>query len=186
MNLSKSSDTDVLKDIVLKLQKRVEEGATTLLIKVKTHRGNPLNEEEDIREDLVRLKEHKETIWNDSTDRTVNQWPVTSTKHEGTKVLKTSVSTNTVHNYIRQKTGEIEVFKTLQIGVLKWCKEHIPRDGNDLTEEGQILFEDPELWMDHLTFLWECHASRKREHTTEDGTFLLNNKGDITSTFTGD
>jgi hypothetical protein len=59
-------------------------------------------------------------------------------------------------------------------------------NGNDLTEEGQILLEDPELWMDRLTFSWECHESRKRERTTEDGTFLRHNKGVITSTFTGD
>ena len=63
----------------------------------------------------------------------------------GTTVLKTLVWTNTVHNYIRQKVGEREVFKTLEVDALKWCKEHIPRDGNELTEEGQILLEDPEL-----------------------------------------
>ena len=77
----------------------------------------------------------------------------------------------------------------MEIDTLKWClksEEHIPRDGNDLTEEGQILLEDPKLWMDHLTFLWECHTSRKREHTTEDGTFLFHNKGVIPSIFTGD
>ena len=73
MNLSKSPDTGVLKTIVLKLQNRVETGATTLMIKVKTHRGDPLNEEEEIRAELVRLKEYKETIWNDSSDRTVYQ-----------------------------------------------------------------------------------------------------------------
>ena len=56
----------------------------------------------------------------------------------------------------------------------------------NLTEEGQMLLDDPELWMDHLTFLWECHASRKRERTTEDGTFLLHNRGVITSPFTGE
>ena len=117
MNLSKSTDEDVLKVIVLKLQKRVETGATTLLIKVKMY-----------------------------------QWPVSSTKHEGTKVLRTSLWTNTVCNYIRQKAWEIEDFKALEIGALKWYKEHIPRDGNDLTEEGQILLDDPELWMNRLTF----------------------------------
>ena len=125
-------------------------------------------------------------IWNDSSDRTVHQWPATSTKHGGTTVLKTSVRTNTVRNYIRQKAGEIEAFKAWEIDALKWCKEHIPRDGNDLTEEGLILLEEPELWLDRLTFLWDCHESRKRVRTTEDGTFLLYNKGAITSTFTGD
>ena len=49
MNLSKSPDVDVLKVIILKLQKRVEVGAMTLLIKVKTHWGDPLNEETDLR-----------------------------------------------------------------------------------------------------------------------------------------
>ncbi len=68
-----SSDEDVLKVIELKLQRRVEAGTTTLLIKVKVHRGDPLNEEGDMRAELNRLKEYKETIWNDSSDRTVYQ-----------------------------------------------------------------------------------------------------------------
>ena len=63
LNLSRSSDT-VLKVIILKLQKRVEAGG-------KTHQGDPLNEETDIRAELGRLKEYKETIWNDTSDRTV-------------------------------------------------------------------------------------------------------------------
>ncbi len=71
-------------------------------------------------------------------------------------------------------------------GAGEWCKEHVPRDGNDWTEEGQMLLDDPELWLDRLTFSWECRASRKRDRTTEDGTFLLHKKGAITSTFTGD
>jgi hypothetical protein len=179
-NLSKSPDADILKVIILKLQKRVEAGTATLLIKVKTHRGNPLNEEADIRAELGRRKTYKETIWDDLSGRTVYQWPV----HEGTtKVLKTSVWTV---NYIRQKTGEIEAFKSLEVGSLKWCKEHVRRDGNDWTEEGQMLLDDPELWLDHLTFSWECHTSRKRDRTTEDDTFLLHKKGGITSSFTGD
>ena len=37
-------------------------------------------------------------------------------KYGGTTVLETSVSTNTVRNYIRQKAGEIEAFKALSYG----------------------------------------------------------------------
>ena len=109
-NLSKSPDADILKAIILKLQKRVEAGAATLLIKVKAHRGDPLNEEADIRAELGRRKEYKETIWDDLSDRTVYQW---RSKQGKTKVLKTSVWTDTMRNYIRQKTGEIEAFKAL-------------------------------------------------------------------------
>jgi hypothetical protein len=126
---------------------------------------------------------YKETIWDDLSDRTVYQSPV---KQGKTKVLKTAVWTDTVRNYIRQKSGEIEDFKTLEVGALKCCKEQVPRDGNDWTEEGQILFDDPELWLGRQTFSWECHASRKRDRTKEDGTFLLHKKGVIPSTFTGD
>ena len=73
LNLSKSPDTDILKAIILKLQKRVEAVAATLLIKVKAHRGDPLNEEADIRPELGRRKEYKETIWDDLSGRTVYQ-----------------------------------------------------------------------------------------------------------------
>ena len=47
------------KTIIIKLKKRVKVGASTLLIKVKTHHGDPLNEEADrgIRSEMGRLKE---------------------------------------------------------------------------------------------------------------------------------
>ena len=73
LNLSKSPDAYILKVIILKLQKRVEAGAATLLIKVKAHRGDPLNEEADIRAELGRRKEYKETIWDNLSGRTVYQ-----------------------------------------------------------------------------------------------------------------
>jgi hypothetical protein len=93
LNLSKSPDADILKVIILKLKKRVETGAATLLIKVKAHRGDPLNEEADIRAELGRRKAYKETIWDDLSGGPVYQWSV---KQGETKVLKTSVWTDTV------------------------------------------------------------------------------------------
>ena len=58
----------VLKAIVIKLQNRVQAGAATLLIKVKAHRGDPLNEETDIRAEMGRIKGEKE--------KTVGAWSV--------------------------------------------------------------------------------------------------------------
>jgi ribonuclease HI len=57
LNLSKSPDADVLKEIIIKLQKRVQTGAATLLFKVKAHRGDPLNEEADLRTEMGHHKE---------------------------------------------------------------------------------------------------------------------------------
>ncbi len=62
---------NVLKKIIIKLQKRVEVGAVTLLVKVKDLRGDPLNEETDIRVEIGHLKEQKEVTWDDPTNRTI-------------------------------------------------------------------------------------------------------------------
>ena len=70
LSLVRSPDGDVLKAIIVKLQKRVKTGAATLLIKVQVHRGDPLNEEADIRAEMGRLKEENGKTWNTQTDRT--------------------------------------------------------------------------------------------------------------------
>jgi hypothetical protein len=71
LNLSKSPDVDVLKRTIIKLHLRVQVGEATLLIKVKGHRGDPLNEETDIRAEMGRYKEQKEVIWDNPTNWTV-------------------------------------------------------------------------------------------------------------------
>jgi stress response protein SCP2 len=53
--------------IIVKLQ-RVKANATTLLIKVKVHRGYPLNEESDIRAEMGRMKQEQEKTWSTSTN----------------------------------------------------------------------------------------------------------------------
>ena len=57
LSLTKTADVDVLKTSVIKLHQRVQAKETSLLIKVKTYRGCPLNEETDIRAEMGRMKE---------------------------------------------------------------------------------------------------------------------------------
>ena len=103
LNLARSSDGDVLKVIIIKLQKRVKAGAATLLlIKVKVHRGDPLNEETDIRAEMGRLKEESEKTWSTQTDRTIYQWSEPSKTRKGTLITKTSAWTHTIRNRMRQ------------------------------------------------------------------------------------
>ena len=90
LSLTRSPDGDVLKSIILKLQKRVKADAETLLIKVKAHRGDPLNEEEDIRSKMGRLKEDNEGTWSTPTDRTIYQWSEPSKTKKGILITKTS------------------------------------------------------------------------------------------------
>jgi hypothetical protein len=56
---------------IIKLQKRVLAGAATLQVRVKTHRGDPLNEETDIRAEMGHRKEQQEVGWNNPTNRTI-------------------------------------------------------------------------------------------------------------------
>ena len=98
LSLARSPDGDVLKVIIIKLQKRVKTGAATLLIKVKAHRGDPLNEEADIRAEMDRLKEESEKTWNAQTDRSIYQWWEPSKTKKGILITKTSACTHAVRN----------------------------------------------------------------------------------------
>ncbi len=60
LSLEKTADTDILRAIIVKLQQRVKAKEATLLIKVKAHRGCPLNEETDIRAERGRMKQEQE------------------------------------------------------------------------------------------------------------------------------
>jgi hypothetical protein len=70
----KTADADILRVIVIKLQQQVKAKVSTLLIKVKAHRGCPLNEETDIRTEMGRMKKEQEKTWSTPTNRTIYQW----------------------------------------------------------------------------------------------------------------
>ena len=88
LSLAKTTDADVLKTIIVKLQQRVKAKVATLLIKVKAHRGFPLNEETDIRAEMGRRKPDKEKTWDTPTNRTIYQWVETSKNKDGVETTK--------------------------------------------------------------------------------------------------
>jgi hypothetical protein len=79
-------------------------GAKLNFSEVKAHRGDPLNEEADIRAEVGRRKEDKEVGWKNPTNRTIYRWKVG--QH-----TKSTTWTNTVRNRFHQKEGEIEHFE---------------------------------------------------------------------------
>ena len=187
LSLAKTADADILKAIVIKLQKRVQAKAGTLLLKVQAHRGCPLNEEADIRAEMGRMKPEQENTWGEPTNRTIYQWSETSKTKNGVPTIRQSTWTNAVRNRMRQKAGEIQAYQAYEKGAEKWRKENIPRKGKgDISEEGKKLLEDKEIWANHTTLREVIHESRKRERSNEDGLFMLHQKGPITATFTAD
>ena len=127
----------MFKGIIIKLQKRVKTDTATLLIKVKAHRGDPLNEEADIRAEMGRLEEDNERTWTTQTDRTIYRWS------EPSKTKKGILITHAVQNRMRQKAREIQAFRAFERGSEKWCREHTQQnEPNPISEEGQTLLED--------------------------------------------
>jgi hypothetical protein len=143
---------------------------------------DPLNEEADIRTEMGHRKEHQEVRWNNPTNRTIYRWKIGQHR-------RSTAWTNTVRSRFRQKTGEIEAFRALEIEEAKWCKDHIPRKGsdiNDITEERISLLDNMELWWGRQDLLWACHTLRKKDRINIDGSFWLHQSGAISATFTSD
>ena len=171
----------------MKLQQRVKAKAATLLIKVKAHRGYPLNEEADIRAEMGRMKQEKEKTWSTPTNRTIYQWSEASKTKDGVDTTKQTAWTQAVRNRMRQKAGEIQAYRAYEKGAEKWRKEHMPRKGKgNISAEGQELLEDKEVWGNDTALREVIHDSRKRERSNVDGMFMPHQKGPITSTFTAD
>ncbi len=131
LSLVKSVDTDILRSIIVKLQQRVKAEAATLLIKVKAHRGCPLNEEADIRAEMGRMKQEEEKTWNKPTSRTIYQWSESSKNKNDVNTTKQTAWTQTVRNRMRQKAGEIQTYRSYEKGVesveRNTCREKVKK-----------------------------------------------------------
>jgi ribonuclease HI len=173
LSLEKTADADILRVIIVKLQQRVKAKAATLLIKVKVHRGCPLNEEADIRAERGRMKQEQEKTWSTPTNRTIYQWSEASTTKSGVHTTKQTPWTQAVRNRMRQKEGEIQAYRAYEKGAEKWRKEHMPRKGKgNISADGQELLEDKEIWGNETALHGTVYESRKRERSNEDGLFM--------------
>ena len=66
------ADADILRDVLKMLHERYANEDSTFLVKVKAHRGEPLNEGADTEAEHGR--ECERIIWNDRTNRMVYSW----------------------------------------------------------------------------------------------------------------
>ncbi len=55
-----------------------------------------------------------------------------------------------------------------------------------ISEVGQEILEDRDIWTNETTLQRVIHESRKRERSNDDGVFIQHQKGPFTSTFTTD
>ena len=72
--MANAPDADILREIIELLKMRVQNGAATFLVKVKAHRGEPLNELADSLAEAAREVGMEKKEWCDRTERMVFKW----------------------------------------------------------------------------------------------------------------
>ena len=72
-------DADIMRDIVRLLRERIDQGLLTIFIKIKAHRGDPLNELADRWADEGRQSEN--IRWSLPTNRPIFYWTDNGTTH---------------------------------------------------------------------------------------------------------
>jgi hypothetical protein len=129
-------DADILREIIELLKARVATGAATFLVKVKAHRGEPLNELADTLAEEAReaAKEHR--AWSARTDRMVYQW-------EEEKGTRRSVWTAGVRKAVRKGAGQFVVKSTREKATKRWRELHFER-GCQARLGGRV---NPQAWM---------------------------------------
>jgi hypothetical protein len=96
--LATAPDAHILREIVCLLTQRVRAGRATFLIKVKSHRGEPINERADTLAEEGREISDDDKRWDDRTDR------MTFEVRKGHTTVR-SVWSNSVRNAFRKQAG---------------------------------------------------------------------------------
>jgi ribonuclease HI len=113
-------DADILREIIELLRARVNSGAATFLIKVKAHRGEPLNELADTLAEEAREAAKENREWIARTDRMVYQW-------QEEKSTRRSVWTAGVRKSVRKGAGQFVVRSTREKAKRTWRELHFER-----------------------------------------------------------
>ena len=104
---------DILREIICLLTQRVRAGRATFLIKVKSHRGEPINERADTLAEEGRTFPDDDKRWDDRTDR------MTFEVQKGNTTVR-SVWTNSVRNAFRRQAGWAKLQKMRATAATQW------------------------------------------------------------------
>ena len=100
--------------VIERLRMRIEQGTTTILCKIKSHRSEPLNETADDPADLGRTIDQEHDVWTTRSNGMVFSWM------DGQKSARTSTWNQGVKNGARLGAGRYRFEARLQQGVRNW------------------------------------------------------------------
>jgi len=135
-SLANTADADILEYILTKLAARIAAKSRTFLVKVKAHRGEPLNEGADDRAEAGREmeKEGENFRWQERTTRVVYSY-----FDRRTRQWKKGTWTKTIRNAARRGAAESLMEERLQTGANKWRKGLFEKRDVDEDGEEQML-----------------------------------------------
>ena len=145
--LATAPDADILREIVCLLTQRVRAGRATFLIKVKSHRGDPINERADILAEKGREISDDDKRWDDRTDR------MTFEVRKGDTTVR-SVWTNSIRNAFRKQAGWAKLQEARAAAAKHWTERvwyrhnqrwlQASREGTEASKSGS--FKDDREW----------------------------------------
>ena len=140
-------DADILREILELLRARINAGRATFFFKVKSHRGEALNERADTLAERGREKPDEEKEWNQRTDRMTF-----AIGHDDGQ--KWSVWTDSVRNAFRKQAGKAKLQKVYETAEKNWAARvwfHQNQRWLQATHEGRTAaragkFKDEQEW----------------------------------------
>ena len=111
--LATSPNADIMREVLCTLRTRITAGSATFLIKVKSHRGEPINEQ--ALADDGRREDDAACAWTARTGRMVVK---KAGEHGGRK----SVWTNGVRNMVRRQASEVVLNRAWQSAASRWVE----------------------------------------------------------------
>jgi len=105
-------DADIMRDVVQLLRERIEQGLLTIFIKIRAHRGDPLNELADRWADEGRQSEN--IRWSLPTNRPIFYWTDNSTTHRSpmNPTVKKRIDLQVSQQKLKIHTGSTANFLT--------------------------------------------------------------------------
>jgi hypothetical protein len=153
--LATAPDADILREIVCLLTQRVRAGRATFLIKVKSHRGEPINERADTLAEEGRGMSDNDKRWDDRTDR------MTFEVRRGDATVS-SVWTNSVRNAFRKQAGWAKLQEARSAAAKHWTARvwyrhnqrwlQASKEGTEASKSGS--FKDEREWARSPLKIW--------------------------------
>jgi len=103
-------DADIMRDIVELLRERIKQGLLTVFIKIKAHRGDPINELADRWADEGRPSEN--IRWSLPTNRPIFSWTENGTTHQSPMdpTVKKRIDSQVARQQLKTQTGSTANF----------------------------------------------------------------------------